>query len=151
MRSEIQQLLESDLTTRELSRKSGVNVASISLLRTGQKALGKISLEVAEKLYKIYEEIDTMNKVEQIRERLEDTDNSYYIEEYANLNELIEYFQENNEDFNIEDLKDKSSKIKPEIRHNVALVTFDNPNTDLFEWAYLDKDVESIVNTLRNY
>lgn len=84
-------------------------------------------------------------KVEKIREALEDMEKGYYIEEYKNLHELINHFKENDEDFDIEDLKSKSIWKEPVIRHGVPLVTYDNPSSTLFDWAYLDEEAEDII------
>ncbi|MGM7689745.1 hypothetical protein ACS7WQ_06370 [Staphylococcus felis] len=150
MRDTIKKLLDSNLSSNSIATQTGVSQAVISKIRNGKRDLGGISLNTAEKLYNYQKEIEKMNKVEKIREALESEEKGYYVEEYKNIQELIEFFKENDdEEFDIEDLKRKSSLKEPEIKYNVGLVTYDNPNTNLFEWAYLDEDVEDIINHLR--
>ena len=149
MRNEIQKLLDSNLSSNKIATLSGVDQSTIHRIRKGERNLDNITLVKAEKLYKTYKEMEKMNKIEKIRAALQNTEEGYYIEEYKNLQELIEHFKENDEDFDVEDLKDKSTLKEPKIKYDVALVTYDNPNTDLFEWAYLDEDVEDIINQLR--
>lgn len=149
MRNAIQKLLNSNLSSNSIATQTGVSQAVISKIRNGKRDLGGISLNTAEKLYYYQKEMEIVNKIEKIREALEDTEKGYYVEEYKDLQQLIEYFQENDDEFDIEDLKRKSSLKEPEIKYNVGVVTYDNPNTNLFEWAYLDEDIEDIINHLR--
>ncbi|MCU7557242.1 hypothetical protein [Macrococcus capreoli] len=62
MRNEIIKLLESDIPGNEIEDKTGVSRAIISRLRLGQRDIGKLRLETAEKLCKYQEELEKNKK-----------------------------------------------------------------------------------------
>ena len=51
MRKEIRDLLNSNITSYEISKETGVSNSVISRLRNGDREIGKVTLETAEKLY----------------------------------------------------------------------------------------------------
>ncbi len=63
MRQQIQNLLNSDITSYELSKETGVSNSVLSRLRSGEREIGKLTLETAEKLYQFEMERIKMNKL----------------------------------------------------------------------------------------
>ena len=63
MRKEIRDLLNSNITSYEISKETGVSNSVISRLRNGEREIGKVTLETAEKLYEYEMERIKMNKL----------------------------------------------------------------------------------------
>lgn len=63
MRKEIRDLLNSNITSYEISKETGVSNSVISRLRNGEREIGKVTLETAEKLYEYEMEQIEMNKL----------------------------------------------------------------------------------------
>lgn len=63
MRQQIQNLLNSDITSYEISKETGVSNSVLSRLRSGEREIGKLTLETAEKLYQFEMERIKMNKL----------------------------------------------------------------------------------------
>ena len=63
MRKEIRDLLNSNITSYEISKKTGVSNSVISRLRNGEREIGKVTLETAEKLYEYEMDRIEMNKL----------------------------------------------------------------------------------------
>ncbi|WP_410483037.1 helix-turn-helix domain-containing protein [Staphylococcus lugdunensis] len=63
MRKEIRDLLNSNITSYEISKETGVSNSVISRLRNGEREIGKVTLETAEKLYQFEMERIKMNKL----------------------------------------------------------------------------------------
>lgn len=58
MRKEIEQLLASNLTTNRIATESGVSQSVVHRLRSGERTIGKLSIESGEKLKKYWETIN---------------------------------------------------------------------------------------------
>lgn len=58
MKKTIQRLLDSDISGYTIHKATGVSQGRISELRNGKRALGRISLDTAEKLYNYQKTID---------------------------------------------------------------------------------------------
>lgn len=63
MRKEIRDLLNSNITSYEISKETGVSNSVISRLRNGEREIGKVTLETAEKLYEYEMDRIEMNKL----------------------------------------------------------------------------------------
>lgn len=63
MRKEIRDLLNSNITLYEISKETGVSNSVISRLRNGEREIGKVTLETAEKLYEYEMERIKMNEL----------------------------------------------------------------------------------------
>lgn len=57
MREQIQRLLDSDLSSLHIAKQSDVEQSTIYRLRSGERQLGRLGLNTAEKLYKFANDI----------------------------------------------------------------------------------------------
>lgn len=57
MRKQIQRLLDSDLSSLHIAKQSGVEQSTVYRLRSGERQLGKLGLDNAEKLYNFANDI----------------------------------------------------------------------------------------------
>lgn len=58
MRKEIEKLLNSDITGYRIYKDTGLSQSIISEFRSGKRELDNLSLKNAEKLYKLYNELE---------------------------------------------------------------------------------------------
>lgn len=54
-KDKVQAVLDSDLSQYAISKQTGVSQGSLSALRNGTKAIGKLSLDTAQKLADLYD------------------------------------------------------------------------------------------------
>lgn len=54
MRKDIEELINSKVSAAEIARNTGLDASTIQKLRLGQRDIGKLSLENAEKLSEYY-------------------------------------------------------------------------------------------------
>lgn len=58
LRKQIQKLLNSDLSSLHIAKKSGVPQSTVYRLRTRERQLGKLGLDNAEKLYNYQKQLE---------------------------------------------------------------------------------------------
>lgn len=75
MRETIEKLLDSNLSSNYISSMTGVSQSVISRIRTGDRVLGKINLESAEKLYYYQKGLEEMEEVKSKVVRVENPNN----------------------------------------------------------------------------
>ena len=56
LKEKVRAVLNSNLSQYEINKKTGVSQGSLSALRNGKKEIGRLSIDVAEKLADLYED-----------------------------------------------------------------------------------------------
>jgi len=145
MRNQIKKLLASDLTSYRISVETGIPQSKIGYLRNGKAKLDNLSLAYAEKLQNYYKKVELEMKINEIRKELENTERSYYIEYYANIEEALE-----ERDMSREELNDRVDAVGFEIVEDVPVIIYENPESSLFNVAFITEDMttEDILNEL---
>lgn len=61
----INELLESDINTNRMAKETGINYSIIHRLRSGERSIGNLKLDTAEKLYNYKVSKDEINKLKE--------------------------------------------------------------------------------------
>lgn len=56
LRKKVEWIIESDITTYQFAKETGLTNTVLSKLRRGEKEVGRLSLDVAEKFGKLYDD-----------------------------------------------------------------------------------------------
>lgn len=85
-----------------------------------------------------------MDIIDEVRKELEI--GSYYVEDYTNFNELLE-----ERGMTLNEYNEKITEVNHEIIEDVPMIVYENPESSLFNVAYVTKNdtVESIINQLK--
>lgn len=155
MKKTIERLLNSDINTHLIATKANVNYSIIHRLRSGERKIGNLKLDTAEKLYKLQREMD---KMEELKSKVLNNIESGEIEI---IEALYTYFIDIDraDDFDIEFAElnkvEYNNKIIFEVSINKTYsVTFKDEVTkeslDLFYDAWLEEDqsTESYIESI---
>lgn len=155
MRKVIENLLNSEITAYEISKQTGVSNSVISRLKSGERTIGKLSLDTAEKLYDYGTEIMKMNELENkmiknleigeielvnpLKESFIDIQGDYeYDVEFANLIEV---------EYKGRTLYEVSISKTYEVPYHEALEK-DNMNLFYDEWLSEDQEGETYIESV---
>ncbi|QRF17736.1 hypothetical protein H6Y62_08995 [Staphylococcus lugdunensis] len=93
MRKQIEELIKSDVSTTKIAYKTGISKSIISRLRSGEREIGKLTLETAEKLAdfaKLYHDYANRKQIE-LSDDIEFIDSAYL--NYSSISDsTIGYF-----------------------------------------------------------
>lgn len=148
MKKTIERLLNSDINTHVIATKSNVNYSIIHRLRSGERKIGNLKLDTAEKLYELQKEMD---KMEELKNKMLKRVKSGEIE---SIEALYTYFIDIDraDDFTIDfaevnKVEYKDKEIYEVVTHSTIGVTFkDEVNTDnlnLLYDAWLEEDQQT--------
>src|SRR5699024_7788530 len=142
MRKEIQRLLDSDLSSLHIAKKSGVEQSTVYRLRSGERKLGNLGLDKAEKLYKYAISMNKMTdtqseeyvvengyELENVDEKSEREGNDFHIKELYVLNNGEEELYAVAE-YDVIDFEQKTDDIMNELYEYQTTTTFDKTYTN---------------------
>lgn len=90
MRKTIEKLLNSNESSLQIALKTGVSQSVVSRIRSGERQLGNLSLDSAEKLFKYQKELE---KMEEIENKIVEVENPNNITDYESL---VRYYMDIN-------------------------------------------------------
>lgn len=132
-------------TTYKIEKEIGVSRQNLDNYKHGKYSIEKMTIGLASKLQNYYKKVESEMKIKEVRKQLENTEEGYYIEEYKNIDELLE-----DKEITRDDLLDRVDAVGFEIIEDVPVVIYENPSSSLFNVAFVTEDmtVEDILNEL---
>ena len=142
---DIEKLLQSETTYRIAEDIGGTSRQNLDNYKHGRYNIDKMTIGLASKLQNYYKKVEYEMKIKEVRKQLEDQEKGYYIEDYENIAEMLD-----ERGWDKAELLDRVDEVGFEIKEDVPVVTYDNPNTDLFNVAFVTEDMttEDILNEL---
>ena len=139
-------LLLKENTAYKLGKELNVSRQNLNNYKNGTYSIEKMTIELALKLQNLYNKLEknNMNIINEVRKELET--GSYYVEDYANFNELLE-----ERGMTLNEYNEKITEVNHEIIEDAPVIVYENPESTLFNVAYVtERDtVESIINQLK--
>lgn len=142
---DIKKLLQEVTTYRIAEDIGGTSRQNLDNYKHGKYSIEKMTIGLALKLQNYYKKVESEMKIKEVRKQLENAEEGYYIEEYKNVDDMLE-----DKEMTRDDLLDRVDAVGFEIIEDVPVVIYENPNSSLFNVAFVTKDMttEDILNEL---